>query len=93
MNMRALLGACAVVASLCVVQPVQAGFDRDHHHRHLRQDVDRVLAGVASVISCPIEWFRDRLRHREAAYAPAPKKVAYAKKAAAKKMAQAKPLK
>ena len=89
MKMRATLAAVALATSAFVLQPATAQAGHDHHNvrKHLHDAVHR----VASVILCPLDWFRHR--HHHAAYTPAPKKVVYAKKSAAKKVAYAKPLK
>lgn len=86
MNLRALLGASALVASLTVLHTgaANAGFDR-HHDDHIRKGLHALARDVRSVVLCPLEWFRHR--HERVAYAPAPKKVHYAKKVAAKKAA------
>lgn len=85
MTFRALLGASALVASLSLLHTgaANAGFDRDHDH--IRKGLHALAHDVRSVVLCPLEWFRHR--HERVAYAPAPKKVHYAKKVAAKKAA------
>lgn len=80
MTLRVTMGAAALAAAVLALQPATAQAGHDHHARkHLHDAVHR----VASVVLCPLEWFRHR--HAEPAYKPAPHKVAYAKKAAAKK--------
>ena len=88
MKLRAtMLGAFALVASASVLQPAPAMAGHDLHKR-----LDHAAHRVASVILCPLEWFRHR-HHHPVAYTPAPRKVVYAKKVAAKKVAYAAPLK
>ena len=89
MNSRATLAAFALVSSAFILQPVaaQAG-----GHEHVRKHLHHAVHGIASVVLCPLDWFRHRHHHAHA-YTPAPKKVAYAKKTYAKKVAQATPLK
>ena len=89
MKMRMMLGAFALVTSAFVLQPASA---QAGGHEHIRKHLHDAVHGVASVVLCPLEWFRDRHHHAHA-YAPAPKKVVYAKKAYAKKVAHAAPLK
>ena len=91
MKRSALIGAFALVASASFLQTgtAQAGFDHDHHH--VRKHLHDAVREVAAVVMCPLDWFRHRHEHH-AAYTPAPKKVVYAKKVAAKK-AYATPLK
>ena len=89
MKLRAMLGAVALVTSTFVLQSATA--QAHHDVRHVRKHVHDAVHHVASVILCPLDWFRHR--HHHAAPAPAPKKVVYAKKVAAKKMASATPLK
>jgi hypothetical protein len=93
MKLRATLGAYALVLSAAVVMPATAQAGHDHEHRLVRKHVHDAVHRVASVVLCPLEWFRHRHHHAEKAYTPAPKKVVYAKKAYAKKVAYAKPLK
>ena len=85
MTLRAFLGASALVASISFLGAgaANAGFDRDHDH--IRKGLHSLAHDVRSVILCPLDWFRHR--HEHAAYTPAPKKVHYAKKVAAKKAA------
>ena len=86
MTLRATMGAIALATAAFAVQPTTAQAGHDLHR--VRQDVRAAVDRVGSVVLCPLEWFR----HRRAEAAPAPKKVVYAKKVAAKKMAAA-PLK
>ena len=87
MTLRALLGASALVASVSFLHAgaANAGFDRHRDHDHIRKGLHALAHDVRSVVLCPLEWFRHR--HERAAYTPAPKKVHYAKKVAAKKAA------
>ena len=89
MTLRATMGAIALATAAFAVQPTTAQAGHDLHR--VRQDVRDAVHRVGSVVLCPLEWFRHR--RAEAAPAPAPKKVVYAKKVAAKKMAKAAPLK
>ena len=86
MKLRVTMGAVALATAAFVVQPAPASAGGE-----LRKHLHDAAHRVGSVILCPLEWFRHR--HHHAAPAPAPKKAVYAKKVAAKKMAQAAPLK
>lgn len=76
MKVQVTLGAIALAAAAFVAQPAPAEAG-GHLRKHLHELADRTAH------LCPLNWFRHR--HAEPAYKPAPQKVAYAKKAAAKK--------
>ena len=88
MKLHALLGASALLTSVLAFQAAPAAAGGHHHHKSLHDAVHR----GASTILCPLEWFRHR-HHVAHAYTAAPKKVVYAKKVYAKKVAYTTPLK